>query len=147
MKSKYPTTLVYVITWQAFTIFPYLPHLYPSLPPSSPSLISLPPSSPSLLPPSLPPSQDAAIAREVLELLVTCLKLQSSLLNIFYTLPYVVDFVMLGSLHMDIWLSVVDQLDQLWQTISTGGWVEGVGGWRVWVGGGRGWVGRVGGRK
>jgi len=67
-------------------------------------------------------AKDAAIAREALELLVTCLKLRSSLLNIFYTLPYVEDFVMdilLGSPHADIRLSVVDQLDQLWQTIST----------------------------
>ncbi len=54
---------------------------------------------------------------------MTCLKLRSSLLNIFYTLPHVEDFVidiLLGSPHMEIRLSVVDQLYQLCQTIDSG---------------------------
>lgn len=60
--------------------------------------------------------QNAAIAREALELLVTCLKLRPHLLNMFYTLPHIGDFIidiLLGSPHMDIRLSVVEQLDQL----------------------------------
>ena len=36
--------------------------------------------------------------------------------------------ILLGYLHVDIRLSVVEQLDQLCQTISTGGWGCGVGG-------------------
>lgn len=68
-------------------------------------------------------SQNAAIARESLELLITCLKLRSSLLNIFYTLPYVEDFVidlLLGCPHPDIRISVVSQLGQLCKAIDTG---------------------------
>lgn len=66
--------------------------------------------------------QNAAIAREALELLVTCLKLRSHLLNMFYTLPHIGDFIidiLLGSPHTDIRLSVVEQLYQLC-SISTG---------------------------
>ena len=83
--------------------------LSPSLPPPS-----LSPSLPPSLPPFLP--QNAAIAREALELLVTCLKLRSHLLNMFYTLPHIEDFItdiLLGSPHVDIRISVVDQLCQL----------------------------------
>ncbi|CAI8010592.1 Ubiquitin carboxyl-terminal hydrolase 24, partial [Geodia barretti] len=61
-------------------------------------------------------SKNAAIAREALELLVTCLKLRSHLLNMFYTLPHTEDFVidiLLGSPHLQIRLSVVEQLLQL----------------------------------
>lgn len=67
-------------------------------------------------------SQNAAIAREALELLVTCLKLRPHLLNMFYTLTHIGDFIidiLLGSPHTDIRLSVVDQLLQLC-SISTG---------------------------
>ena len=74
-----------------------------------------------ILPHSLPP-QNAAIAREALELLVTCLKLRSHLLNMFYTLPHIGDFIidiLLGSPHVDIRLSVVEQLIQLC-SINTG---------------------------
>lgn len=72
---------------------------------------------------TLLPLQDAAIAREALELLVTCLKLRSSLLNIFYTMPHVDDFVidiLLGSPHDEIRLSVVDQFNQLCTAIDAG---------------------------
>ncbi len=58
-----------------------------------------------------------------MELLVTCLKLRSSLLNIFYTLPHVEDFVidiLLGSPHVEIRLSVVDQLYQLCANVESG---------------------------
>ena len=68
-------------------------------------------------------SQNAAIARESLELLITCLKLRCSLLNIFYTLPHVEDFVidiLLGCPHPDIRVSVVSQLDQLCRAIGIG---------------------------
>ena len=68
-------------------------------------------------------SQNAAIARESLELLITCLKLRSSLLNIFYTLPHVEDFIidiLLGCPHPDIRMSVISQLDQLYRAIDAG---------------------------
>ena len=58
-------------------------------------------------------SQNAAIAREALELLVTCLKLRPHLLNMFYTLTHIEDFIidiLLGSPHVQIRLSVVEQL-------------------------------------
>ena len=70
-------------------------------------------------------SQNAAIAREALELLVTCLKLRPHLLNMFYTLPHIGDFIidiLVGSPHLQIRLSVVEQLLQLCSvnTVNTG---------------------------
>lgn len=53
---------------------------------------------------------------------MTCLKLRSHLLNMFYTLPHIGDFIidiLLGSPHVDIRLSVVEQLFQLC-SINTG---------------------------
>ncbi len=95
----------------------------PSLPPSLPlSPSSLPLSLP-LSPPSPPSPQNAAIARESLELLTTCLKLRSSLLNAFYTLPQVEEFVsdiLTGCPHPDVRLSMATQLNQLCRDLDTG---------------------------
>lgn len=68
-------------------------------------------------------AQNAAIACESLELLMTCLKLRCSLLNIFYTLPRVGEFVidiLLGCPHPDVRLAMATQLNQLCQEIDTG---------------------------
>ena len=76
--------------------------------------ISPPPSPCFSLAPSLP--QDAGIARESLELLATCLKLRSSLLNEFYSLPLVEEFVidvLLGSAHPDIRSALVQCFNDL----------------------------------
>uniref|UniRef100_A0A2C9KAF6 Ubiquitinyl hydrolase 1 n=1 Tax=Biomphalaria glabrata TaxID=6526 RepID=A0A2C9KAF6_BIOGL len=40
------------------------------------------------------PTQDAQIAKEALEILITCLQLRKELLVSFYTLPYVSDFIL-----------------------------------------------------
>ena len=67
--------------------------------------------------------QNSGIAREALELLVTCLKLRSSLLNIFYTLPHVEEFVLdvlMGSPHPDVRAVLGDQFYQLCQMLDTG---------------------------
>ncbi|KAH9492249.1 Ubiquitin carboxyl-terminal hydrolase 24 [Bulinus truncatus] len=40
------------------------------------------------------PTQDAQIAKEALEILITCLQLRKELLASFYTLPYVSDFIL-----------------------------------------------------
>ena len=55
---------------------------------------------------------------------MTCLRLRSALLNIFYTLPLVEEFVvdvLLGCPHMDVRLSMGNQLIQLCRDIDTGG--------------------------
>ncbi len=73
-------------------------------------------------------TQNAAIARESLELLVTCLKLRSPLLNIFYTLPHVSEFLMdllLGTPHPDIRISVVTLFCQLCRDVDIGKWEGG----------------------
>lgn len=67
--------------------------------------------------------QNAAIARESLELLMTCLKLRSPLLNIFYTLPQVDDFIcdiLQGCAHPDVRFSMANQLNQLCSDIDAG---------------------------
>ena len=54
---------------------------------------------------------------------MTCLKLRSQLLNIFYTLPQVDDFIcdiLLGCAHPDVRLAMANQLNQLCTDIDAG---------------------------
>ncbi|XP_033116308.1 ubiquitin carboxyl-terminal hydrolase 24-like [Anneissia japonica] len=56
---------------------------------------------------------DAMIARDALELLVACLQLRSQLLNSFYSLPSVNDFIieiLLASGHQDVRRAAMEQL-------------------------------------
>ncbi|XP_071953763.1 ubiquitin carboxyl-terminal hydrolase 24-like [Antedon mediterranea] len=56
---------------------------------------------------------DAMIARDALELLVACLQLRSQLLNSFYSLPSVNDFIieiLLASAHPDVRTAAMEQL-------------------------------------
>lgn len=76
---------------------------------------------------------------------MTCLKLRSPLLNIFYTLPQVDTFIcdiLWGCAHPDVRLSMNNQLIQLCRDIETGGATREVG--LHGEGGGAAWE-RVGG--
>ncbi|KAK2177004.1 hypothetical protein NP493_624g01033 [Ridgeia piscesae] len=69
-------------------------------------------------------AKDANIAKEALELLVTCLQLRSHMLSCFYTLPFVADFiieVLVGSPHSEIRDVALKQFYCLSQTVLTPG--------------------------
>ncbi|XP_065904481.1 ubiquitin carboxyl-terminal hydrolase 24-like isoform X2 [Dysidea avara] len=69
-------------------------------------------------------SKDATIAGEALELLVTCLQLRSSLLNAFYTLPMVKEFiidVLLGSPNIEVRSAASDQFNRLCKDVNISG--------------------------
>jgi len=69
--------------------------------------------------------QNAAIASESLEMLMTCVKLRSSLLHTFYSLPNMKDFVLdiiRGSPSQDVRLALLGQLTELCQDIQSGEW-------------------------
>ncbi|XP_060555692.1 ubiquitin carboxyl-terminal hydrolase 24-like isoform X1 [Ruditapes philippinarum] len=64
-------------------------------------------------------TKDCNIAKEALEILVTCLQLRSELIAAFYTLPCVSDFIidiLVGCSQSDIRSAAADQFYQLGQT-------------------------------
>jgi ubiquitin carboxyl-terminal hydrolase 9/24 len=67
------------------------------------------------------PLKNIGIARESLELLVTCLKLRQSDMTIFYNLPGIEDFIMdilLGSVHYELRQLMADYMFDLCQEVN-----------------------------